>query len=134
MANSTQALSLLAQSGATSATESLAQGVVEIVAPNLESMLSFYQSLGFTLERKTGLFAVISGFGVRLFVAENPDAPASPRWTNLRIVVSDVDQIWGFVKELGLPVISAISDRFYGLRDFVVADPAKFEIRFAQML
>ena len=134
MANSTQALSQLAQSGAASATESFAQGVVEIVAPDLESMLSFYKSLGFTLERKTGPFAVISGFGVRLFVAENPDAPASPRWTNLRIVVSDVDLIWGFVRELGLPVVSAISDRFYGLRDFVVADPAGFEIRFAQVL
>jgi uncharacterized glyoxalase superfamily protein PhnB len=97
-------------------------------------MLSFYHSLGFTLERKTGPFAVVCGFGVRLFLAENADAPTSPRWVNLRIVVSDVDLIWSFVQELGLPVVSAISNRFYGLRDFTVADPAGFEIRFAQAL
>lgn len=102
--------------------------------PNLANMLSFYHSLGFVLERHTGAFAVVSGFGVRLFLAENPDAPTSPRWANLRIVVSDVDLVWGVVQELGLPVVSAISDRFYGLRDFIVVDPAGFEIRFAQVL
>ena len=133
MASSHQTLSQLAQSGPPSA-ESSAQGVVEIVAPSLDSMLSFYHSLGFTIERQTGPFAVVIGFGVRLFLAENTAAPTCPRWVNLRIVVSDVDLIWGFVQELGLPVVSAISDRFYGLRDFIVADPAGFEIRFAQVL
>lgn len=133
LADSIQALLQLAQSGAGSA-ESSAQGIVEIVAPDLDGMLSFYHSLGFRLERRTGPFAVVSGFGVRLFLAENPAAPASPRWANLRIVVSDVDLIWGFVQELGLPVVSTISDRFYGLRDFIVADPAGFELRFAQVL
>lgn len=118
----------------TNSTESFAQGVVEIVGPDLDGMLSFYFSLGFTLERKTGPFAVIAGYGVRLFLAENPDAPTSPRWTNLRIIVSDVDLVFGLAQELGLPIVSSISDRFYGLRDFTVADPTGFEIRFAQML
>lgn len=116
------------------ASENRAQGVVEIVGPDLERSLAFYTSLGFAIERRTGPFAVMTGYGVRLFLAENPDAPSGPRWTNLRILVPDADAVRDKVLGLGLALVHEIDDRFYGLRDFVVADPSGFEIRFAHVI
>lgn len=111
-----------------------AQGVVEVVGLDLERSLAFYLSLGFELLRRTGPFAVIHWQGQRLLLAEDANAAAGKRWTNLRIMVADVDAIWKRVNELGLPCVNPIGDRFYGLRDFVVADPDGFDIRFAQSL
>lgn len=105
-----------------------------MVGRNLEASLSFYTALGFRIERRTGPFAVIKGFGIRLFLAENAAAPVSNRWVNVRIVVPDVDAVWSCVHEIGLPVAHTIGDRPYGLRDFVLKDPCGFEVRFAQVL
>lgn len=118
--------------GGLPAGEGYAQGVVEIVCPDLERSIAFYRSLGFELLRRTGGFAVVHWRGQRLFLAEDPDAPTTPRWTNLRIMVDDVDALWKRVQELGIPPAHAIGDRFYGLRDFKLSDPSGFEIRFAQ--
>ena len=124
----------LGQSQSTYATELDAQGVVEIVGPDLEEMLSFYCALGFCIERRTGAFAVVTGFGVRIFLAENREAPRAKRWTNIRVVVPDADLVWDCVRSVGLPTGNTIGDRPYGLRDFLVIDPTGFEIRFAQVL
>jgi len=124
----------VAQACAAPGTELDAQGVVEIVGSDISAMLSFYQSLGFRIERRTGPFAVLNGYGIRIFVAENPDAPRQKRWTNVRVVVKDVDLIWKCVNAIGLPIVHGVADRPYGLRDFVVGDPTGFEIRFAQVL
>jgi hypothetical protein len=127
-------LRAIAQSFAAPGDELDAQGVVEVVGVDLDALLSFYEAIGFSIERRTGPFAVVCGFGVRIFLAEDPNALTGKRWTNLRIVVSDVGHIWECVKSFGLPIVNAIGDRPYGLRDFVVADPSGFEIRFAQVL
>ena len=112
--------------------ERTAQGVVEIVGPDLDRALAFYTALDFCVERRTGDFAVVNRRGCRLFLVENRNAPTGKRWTNLRIVVDDVDAVWMRANELGLPIVVAIGDRPYGLRDFTLADPSGFEIRFAQ--
>ena len=127
-------LHTLAQSFAPQGAELDAQGVVEIVGIDLGTLLAFYQAIGFRTERKTELFAVVSGFGVRIFLAENANALVGKRWANVRIVVPDVDLIWRCVDSLSLPIVSPIGDRPYGIRDFVVADPSGFEVRFAQVL
>ena len=127
-------LHTLAQSSVVPGTELDAQGVVEIVGVDLNALLVFYEAIGFRTERRTGPFAVVSGFGMRVFLAENPNALVAKRWANIRIVVPDVALIWERVKSLGLLIVSAIGDRPYGIRDFVVADPCGFEIRFAQVL
>lgn len=114
--------------------ESFAQGVLEIVGPDLERSLAFYIALGFAIERRTGLFAVLNGYGVRLFLAEDAAAPTGDRWCNVRIIVADVDAVWQHVHELGLAPRHAIADRPYGLRDFTIADPSGFELRFAQVI
>lgn len=127
-------LTALAQAHAAPDDELHAQGVAEVVGVDIEASLSFYKSLGFRVERRTGPFAVINGYGIRLFLAENVAAPTTNRWVNVRIVVADVDLVWSLVQEIGLPVAHAIGDRPYSLRDFVLKDPCGFEVRFAQVL
>lgn len=134
MGDAIHRLTALAQTQAAPDDELHAQGVAEVVGTNIEASLSFYKALGFRIERRTGPFAVINGYGIRIFLAENAAAPTSNRWVNVRIVVSDVDLIWSCVCEIGLPIAHAIADRPYGLRDFVLKDPSGFEVRFAQVL
>ncbi len=114
--------------------EQAAQGVVEIVGPDLERSLAFYLALGFELERRIGPFAVVHWQGMRIFLAEDRAAIATGRWANLRIMVSDVEAMWEEVNRLDLPVECEIGDRFYGLRDFTIIDPSGFGIRFAQVI
>lgn len=94
VSNPQSTLQTIAQSRIPLDTELDAQGVIEIVAPDLNAMLSFYEALGFRVERRTGPFAVLSGFGMRIFLAENPGATTGKRWANVRVVVPDVDLIW----------------------------------------
>ncbi len=111
-----------------------AQGVIEVVVPDLGAVLTFYRRLGFTVERETPEFVTLRWESTFLFIAQNADATMAPRWASIRIVVADVDAIWARVTQLQLPVGSSIADRPYGLRDFTVKDPAGFEIRFAQII
>lgn len=111
-----------------------AQGVVEVVGPDLDRSLAFYTTLGFEVARRTGPFAVVHWQGQRLFLAEDVNAPVGPRWCNLRIMVDDVEAHCMRLQALGIRPLHAPCDRSYGLRDFFVADPNGFEIRFAQAL
>jgi catechol 2,3-dioxygenase-like lactoylglutathione lyase family enzyme len=111
-----------------------AQGVVEVVVPDLRAALAFYLRLGFVVDRETPGFVTLRWDKMFLFVAENRNAPTAQRWTNVRIIVPNADVVWQHVNEIGLPVGSPIADRPYGLRDFTVKDPAGFEIRFAEVL
>ena len=114
--------------------ENQAQGVVEIVGPDLEALLGFYLSIGFELERRNGDFAVVHWEGTRLFLAGNPDAPVTDCWRSLRIMVDNVDARWDEANRLRLEINNPIGDRPYGLRDFVLKDPAGFGLRFAQVI
>jgi hypothetical protein len=116
------------------AAENQSQGVVEIVGPDLGALLDFYLSIGFALERRTGDFAVVHWQGQRLFLAGNPDAPVHDRWSSLRIMVDNVDALWREAVRLHLKVGTPVGDRYYGLRDLVLVDPAGFGLRFAQIL
>jgi uncharacterized glyoxalase superfamily protein PhnB len=49
-------------------------------------------------------------------------------------MVPDVDQCWRRANEIGARIVIAIADRYYGLRDFTIADPDGFGIRFASEL
>jgi uncharacterized glyoxalase superfamily protein PhnB len=46
-------------------------------------------------------------------------------------MVPNVDHYWKLVNDIGTKIIIPISDRYYGLRDFTIADPDGFGIRFA---
>lgn len=114
--------------------EAESQGVLEIVGPDLQALIGFYLSMGFELERRSGDFAVVHWQGTRLFLAGNPDAQISGCWRSLRIMVDDVDALWHRANRLRLTVNNPLADRGYGLRDFVLVDPAGFGLRFAQVI
>lgn len=114
--------------------ENRSQGVVEIVGLDLDALLDFYLSIGFRLERRSGDFAVVHWDDTRLFLAQNPDASARECWSSIRIMVEDVDALWHQANHLQLKIGNPIADRPYGLRDFVLVDPAGFGLRFAQAL
>ena len=59
--------------------------------------------------------------------------PAFPP-ANVRVMVRDVDACCTLANEIGVRVILPIADRYYGLRDFTIADPDGFGIRFASLL
>ena len=111
-----------------------AQGVIEVVVPDLKVALPFYRHLGFTVERETPTFVTLRWESTFLFIAENVAATVAPRWASLRIVVADVNAVWARVAQFQLPVGTPIADRAYGLRDFTAKDPAGFGIRFAQVI
>ena len=49
-------------------------------------------------------------------------------------MVQRVDDYWKLALESGAPVVVPIGDRYYGLRDFTIADPDGFGVRFAANL
>jgi catechol 2,3-dioxygenase-like lactoylglutathione lyase family enzyme len=111
------------------ATEQL---VVEVYVRSLDRALDFYLSLGFeVVERKTG-FASLGWEGHLFFLDERPhfEPPPSPQ-ANVRVMVPDVDAWWRRATGAGARVLASIADRDYGLRDFTIADPDGFGIRFA---
>ena len=53
---------------------------------------------------------------------------------NVRVMVPDVDRYWELAAEMGARVLAPIADKSYGLRDFAIADPDGFAVRFATRL
>jgi uncharacterized glyoxalase superfamily protein PhnB len=49
-------------------------------------------------------------------------------------MVPNVDEYWRLVNEIGAQVIIPLANRYYGLRDFTIADPDGFGVRFASAL
>lgn len=115
--------------------ERSAQGVVELIVPELDNTLTFYRSLGFAVERWTTDFVALAGYGCRLFLARDPAVAVPPvRGCNLRIIVNDVDDVYRRVVGAGIAAAREPANRGYGLRDFSVIDPNGFGLRFAQLL
>lgn len=114
------------------ATEQL---VVEVFVRNLDRALDFYRSLGFEVVGRKEGFATVAWEGHELFLDEQPrlEPPSSPQ-ANVRVMVADVDAFWRRATATGARVLAPIADRDYGLRDFTIADPDGFGIRFATPL
>jgi len=120
------------------------QLVTEIVVRDIGLSVEFYEGLGFQLLRDGGDFVELTWENHRLFLAElsafrnAPDAgPVTPPpfpLANVRVMVPDVDEYWKRVNELGARIIIPLGDRYYGLRDFTIADPYGFGVRFASVL
>ncbi|HKA34264.1 MAG TPA: VOC family protein [Candidatus Binatia bacterium] len=119
------------------------QLVTEIVVADIERSTRLYLDLGFTLLRDGGDFVELGWEDHRLFLAElsafrEAAAEAAPRpkfpRANVRVMVPDVDACWARAQALGAEIVLPIADRYYGLRDFTIADPDGFGIRFASVL
>lgn len=53
---------------------------------------------------------------------------------DIRIMVPDVDAVYARCQESEIAIVHDIADRPYGLRDFIMADPNGFRLRFASPL
>lgn len=128
----------------TSYVESTEQLVTEVLVSAIARSTQFYRRLGFELLRDGGDFVELTWEDHRFFLAELSafrDArgvelaapPAFPS-ANVRIMVPDVDEHWKRANELGARIVIPLADRYYALRDFTIADPDGFGIRFASLL
>ncbi len=115
--------------------------VLELFVRNLERSRRFYQSIGFHLRRSGARFAELVWEGTSVFLYQPPlarwahsgEVDDTPR-TNLRVPVRDVEFLWHQAQALGLRVLEPLADKPYGFRDFMVADPDGFGLRFASPL
>ena len=120
------------------------QLVTEILVRDIRRSRDFYTRLGFELLRDAGDFVELTWEDHRLFLAElsafhevhDADVVAPPKFplANVRVMVASVDDCWRLANEIGARIVVPIADRYYGLRDFTVADPDGFGIRFASTL
>jgi catechol 2,3-dioxygenase-like lactoylglutathione lyase family enzyme len=117
------------------------QLVTEIVVRDIKRSVNFYRALGFELLRDDGDFVELTWEEHRLFLADVAAFDATERvelsepppfpLANVRVMVPNVDDQWVLANELGARVVIPVGDRYYGLRDFTLADPDGFGIRFA---
>jgi len=124
--------------------ESIEQLVTEIMVKDIRVSTDFYRRLGFQVLRDAGDFVELTWEDHRLYLAEisavhdldHIDLEPKPRFprANVRVMVANVDDFWKLANEIGAQVIVPIADRYYGLRDFTIADPDGFGIRFASKL
>ena len=119
------------------------QLVTEIVVRDMKRSIAFYRSLGFRLLRDGGDFVELTWEDHRLFLAElsafhdvHDLALATPPpfpLANVRVMVPNVDEYWKLANEIGAKIIVPLAERYYGLRDFTIADPDGFGVRFASV-
>ena len=109
------------------------QLVVAIYVRNIKESKEFYLSYGFEVVRDEGTFMELKWEDSRLFLSEVPDTPTPPANPvgNMRIMVPNVDEYWNLAQKLGAKILSPIEDRYYGLRDFIIAGPDGLALRFA---
>ena len=114
------------------------QLVTEIFTRHIRRSVAFYRALGFELLRDDGGFVELGWEGHRLFLSdelkEKMHARAGLPQGNIRVMVPNVDDYWALSQELGARVLSPITDQSYGLRDFTIADPDGFGVRFGTRL
>lgn len=120
------------------------QLVTEIVVRDIRRSVAFYLRLGFSLLRDGGDFVELTWEDHRLFLAElsafhgvnQVESPAPPQFppANIRVMVPRVDDYWQLARDVGARIIVPIGDRYYGLRDFTIADPDGIGVRFASTL
>ncbi len=127
--------------------DELALVTAELFVPDVAAAPRFYtEKLGFgTWRVEQGdarpMFAVVALEGAMLMLADDPYYAGPPLagcarglGLDVRIMVADADAQHRRCVEGGVPIVHAIGDRYYGLRDFIVADPDGYRIRFATAL
>jgi catechol 2,3-dioxygenase-like lactoylglutathione lyase family enzyme len=110
----------------------------EFFVRDIQASAAFYQRLGFSALRQEPGFAVMGLGAAHVLLAAEGMASSSwlasgPRGVglNIRIMVDDADAAFERASDAGARLVSPIADRDYGLRDFIIADPDGFLLRFA---
>jgi catechol 2,3-dioxygenase-like lactoylglutathione lyase family enzyme len=112
------------------------QLVVALYVQDIKESIEFYRSYRFEVLRDEGTFVELKWEDARLFLSEVPGTPPPPANPigNMRIMVPNVDEYWNLANEKGATILSPIEDRYYGLRDFIIAGPDGLALRFATWL
>ena len=120
----------------------------EFFVSDVGAAIQFYtDKLGFRLVRlepegtpgPTSVFAVVD-LGEAQILLANESLYAGEHLrergagVDIRIMVPDVDAIYQRCHENSVAIVHDIADRYYGLRDFIIADPNGFRLRFAAPL
>ncbi len=114
----------------------------EFFVRDFAASLRFYvEKLGFQTVRQEPGFAVVALANAHVLLAAPDEAtPGMGEWlasgprgvgVNIRIMVDDVDALCRRLSANDVTVVRQIGDREYGLRDFIIADPDGFLLRFA---
>jgi catechol 2,3-dioxygenase-like lactoylglutathione lyase family enzyme len=113
--------------------EPVEQMVVELYVGNIKESKEFYRSLGLEVVKEEVTRVELRWGQSLLFLEETVEAPWLPSNPvgNIRILVPNVDHYWTLSQKLGIPVIQAIENRHYGLRDFTITGPEGLGLRFA---
>jgi len=119
------------------------QLVTEIIVSDIKRSTAFYRRLGFALLRDGGGFVELTWEEHQLFLDERSAGPegdqaalSAPQQVppaNIRVMVPNVDDYWRLAQDLSARIVAPIADRSYGLRDFTIADPDGFGVRFARL-
>ena len=112
------------------------QLVVALYVRDIKKSSEFYRSYGFEVARDEETFMELKWEDSRLFLSKVPGTPPPPANPigNLRVMVPHVDIYWNLANEKEATILSPIEDRYYGLRDFIIAGPDGFALRFATWL
>jgi uncharacterized glyoxalase superfamily protein PhnB len=123
----------------------------ELFVPDVGAAIDFYTGkLGFTLYRvdppgdpgPSSEFAIVTlGRAVVMFAHDRlyqamggrTDLPRGIA-IDIRIMVDDADAMYDRCRQGGVAIVHEIGDRYYGLRDFVMANLNGFRLRFASPL
>ena len=120
----------------------------ELFVPDVGEAIRFYtDKLGFQLYRvdppghhnEQSQFAIVTlGNAVVMFAIDalyigmgGRIAEERGSAIDIRIMVSDVNAMYERCRQHGVAVVHDLADRYYGLRDFVIADLNGFRLRFA---
>jgi len=120
---------------------------VELFVSDVERSVAFYGALGFRVAKRWRDWLILERDGVKLTLQGDSHAVAGPhyftpnigrrpRGTGVEIVVQvdDVDELHETARAVGLDVVKPIQDRDWGARDFRVADPDGYFVRFTSPL
>ncbi len=98
--------------------------------------IAWYASIGFEVvntyeEDGEANWAWMSRDGVNIMINRRALPPEAATGVNLYIDVDDVDALWADLKDR-VTVSEAITDQFYGMRDFWIEDPNGTILGFGQ--
>jgi catechol 2,3-dioxygenase-like lactoylglutathione lyase family enzyme len=112
------------------------QLVVALYVQDIKKSSKFYRTYGFEVLRDEGTFMELTWEDARLFLSEVPGTPPPPANPvgNIRVMVPNVDAYWHRAIQHGATILSPIEDRYYGIRDFVIAGPDGLALRFGTWL
>jgi catechol 2,3-dioxygenase-like lactoylglutathione lyase family enzyme len=119
---------------------------VEFFVSDFERSIAFYQTLGFEVVRKWEGWALLDRAGARLALQDEAYARShdhyfthnldGPRGVGVEvpIEVGDLEAAYEAASALGTAVVKGITERPWGARDFRVADPDGYFLRFTTPL